>query len=654
MAVPREYIKYLKAEMEKERPTWFEKICNSLGRFPITIPVGKETEKKVSAQLAFTQTRVKVSSVYSAAILTAILGIGLSIPLFLFVESLFGMLSLGFGLGIAYYISIYPSLNVKYYRIHASSDLLLSILYMVISLRIIPSLENALLFAAINISGPVGRSLKKVAWDMEIGKFENPDQALEFYADTWRQENEEFAESIDIIRTSVLKSTSEREEMYQESIDVLLDRNMERMKRYTAQLTTPVALINYIGIMLPVLTIILFPIMTIFLAEAIKPMLLVVMYNVVLPVIVYWLMKQTLMTRPFSFAAIDISKHPDAHKIGYYKIKTKKGHMQLPLMPIAVIIGGLIMGLGGWIIFTTTEPVSIFKVIGGITITWGIAAAVILFSYFSYRKNIEIKDKIKTTEQEFTEALYQFGLILGSGYSVEASLQKLIGKIKNLKIADLFASALDRIKTLGLTLERAFFDKDLGVIKYYPSKLIYNILKILTESLQKGSATTAMAMMSISNYLKSIRKIEDYMRELLQESTSEMKFMLTVMVPVAAAITIALAALMTNIVYQLSLVFANLTGLSDQIPFSSPTLLNTLVDVNKIIPIEWFSIIVGIYMVEIVFILAGYLSSLQYGQDPLERFKLLSNGLISSMIFLTLISVLVYMAFSGLVNFIAI
>jgi len=172
MPISREYIKYLEAELKKEEVTWFEKICNSLGKFPITIPIGKDTEKKVADQLAFTQTNVKVSSIYSTAIAIALLSVVFSIPLFVLNESLFGILVLVGGIGMSYYTTIYPSLNVKYYRIRASSDLVLSILYMIISLRITPSLENALLFAAFNISGPVGRSLKKIAWDLEIGRLE--------------------------------------------------------------------------------------------------------------------------------------------------------------------------------------------------------------------------------------------------------------------------------------------------------------------------------------------------------------------------------------------------------------------------------------------------------------------------------------------------
>ncbi len=650
MPVSREYLRYVEAELQKEEKTWFEVVCNTFGKIPLSIPVSKETEKKVREQLEFTQTRVTVSSIYASAIMLALIIIAASVPLFILQQGMLGMMLAAFGLMFAYYMTIYPSLNLKSYRIRATSDLVLSILYLVISLRITPSLENALLFSAFNVRGPVGRSLKKIVWDLEIGKFDSADRAIEFYGDAWRQENEEFAEAIDIIRTASLKAEDDRNKMYEEAISILLERNQERMKRYTAELTMPVTLINYVGVMLPVMTIILFPIMTIFLSESIKPTLLVLMYNIVLPLVVYWLIQQTLSKRPFSFAPIDISKHPDAHRIGFYKIKLSGKYVEIPLVAVGPVAGALIMVLGFIMIFTSAEPVSLVKILGGLVVTWGLAVPIMIYSYFSYKNNIRIKNDIKTAENEFTEALYEFGLILSSGYSVETSLEKLLSKIKNLKIANLFSYALDRIKKFGMTLERAFFDREFGVVKYYPSQLIQNVLKILTESLHKGTETTAMSMMAISRYLKTVTHVEEYMKELMQESTSEMSFMLTIMVPVACAITIALAAIMTQIVFQLASVFANLTGLSESVPFSSPGMLNTLVDVKNIIPIEWFVLIVGIYTVEIVFILAEYLSKLQYGEDKIEKFKLIAGGLFKSMLFMTIITVFVYYAFSGLIN----
>lgn len=645
MPISREYIEYIKSEMERRKVSWYEHVCNFFGRVPVKISLDKKTGEKISGQLEFCDLKTTPQSVFLTSLAVAGITIILSVILMFFGFATLGILLLVSGAVFAYYIYIYPMNLSKFYRIRSSSDLLLTILYMVVSLRISPNLENALMFAAVNIKGPVGKGLKKTAWDLAVGMHDNADTALGHFTDEWREENEEFSEAVDIIRTSMLKAEDERLKMYEEAINFLMERNTDRMKNYTSQLMTPITIISYMGITLPLLTIIMFPIMTIFLSQAIKPYLLVIVYNIGLPLIVYFLMTEVLKKRPFSFGVIDVSSHPEAHRPGMWKL----GSSSIPLLPVCMLIAVSVVLLGAYVIFVTEEDVSLTKIGGGLIVVWGIALALIIYSFLSFYRNIDIKNEIRRSETEFTEALFQFGQILRSGYSVEISIKKLLVKIRNLTVSRLFSMALENINKLGFSLHRALFDKDMGVIKYYPSKLLKNILGIVVESMQKGSLITADAMVSISGYLKSIQRIEQYLREILTEITSEMEFMLSVLAPVSCGVVIGLAALMTSVIVNIAMFLGSVAGISG--PFSSPTTLTPLVDPKNIVPIEWFIVIVGGYMIEITVLLSMFISALQYGEDPLETYKLIVNGIGRGMVILTLLSVLIFLILGGLVQF---
>ncbi len=647
MTESKEYRQYLTAEVQKPKPTWYENLVNSFGKIPITFPVDKDAEKRITEQASFIGYEIKPSSIYITSIFIFILALVASVATLFYTGSMLALLvGIMGGAGLAYYIYSYLPNQLAFTRIRATSDLLLSVLYMVISLRITPNLENALVFASVNVGGIVGRDLKKIAWDMSLGKYKTGDDALEIFARKWKQENNEFSEAIDIIRTSSFKAESERLKMYEEAVNVILERNTDRMKTYSAELNNPVNIINYLGITLPVLTIILFPVMTIFLSQSIRAELLVLIYNVALPLIVYWMMMETLKKRPISFGVVDISTHPDAYKIGTYKIKNKI----IPLLPISIAVSISLIALGYFIIQSEESMISLSKIIGGLVVIWGIAAGIIIYSYFSYRKNIKIKEDIIITENEFTEALYELGLILSSGYSVETSIEKLLTKIRNLKISFLFTKTLNNVKEFGMTIQKAIFDQNEGVIKYYPSKLIKNILQIFVESLNRGSKTTAVAMMSVSGYLKSIKRVEEYLKEILQETTSEMQFMLAILVPVATAIIVAIAGLLTSVLVQTSMFLATLTGLSSNPIFSQQNTLGSLVDVTRIVPIQWFVLIVGGYMLEVILTLAIFLAALKHGDDPLEKHKLIANGLFRGMLIFTVISLITFVTFNGLVK----
>ena len=648
MPISAEYQKYLETELTKRKPTIFELVCNQLGaRIPIDIPISKDTEQKMWQQMEFVGYKTTPKDIYRGALAIAIIGILATVSLVLLkADSIFILLALGGGGMMAYYWTIYLNHAVTVTRIRATADLLMSVLYIVISLRITPNFENALLFAAMNTTGTVGRDLKKIVWDLSLRKYESADEALEWFADKWKQENEEFSEAIDVLRTSSFKAEEERAKLYEEAINIILEKNTDRMKNYTQKLSQPVAIINYLGITLPVLTIILFPILTIFLTEAVPPYLLVVMYNIVLPIIVWFMINDTLEKRPLSFGVRDITTHPESHPIGTIPI----GKKVYKAWPFCIAFAAGLISLGLALIFTDPEIISLQKILGGMSIIWGAVGAIVIYSYFSYRGNDKLRDQVVMTEAEFAEALFELGLILNTGYSVESSVEKLLKKIKNLSIFHLFDRALDNIRKFGYTFERAIFDDQVGVAKYYPSTMIKNILKIFSEALKKGSKTTATAMISVSTYMKNVNKVEAFLKEMIAETTSEMQFMMMLLVPVSMGIIIGLAALLSLVLFNVSEFFKDITGLTGSLPIGDNSLISVLGDIKRVVPIEWLTVIVGSYMIEVLLSLSVLISTLRNGEDSVEKHKTIAQGLFIGTVLFTIVGLITFVMFRGIVD----
>ncbi len=648
MPVSRDYQKYLEDELIKREPTFYEKISNKLGgKIPIKIPLSLDKEQEIWQKLQFVGYRTSPQNIYRSALMIFIIGIIIGTGLiFLNTDSIFIILAIGGSGAIAFYWTVFLNHVVTFTRIRATADLLVSVLYIVISLRLTPNFENALIFASMNTKGVVGRDLKKIAWDLSLRKYDNADQALEVFADKWKEQNQEFSEAMDILRTSVFKTESSRSKLYEEAINIILERNTDRMKNYTQKLSQPLAIINYMGITLPVLTIILFPILTIFLTEAVPPYLLVIVYNIVLPILVWFLINDTLSKRPMAFGSRDVSNHPDAHAAGEMMIKNRK----IKVWPFAILISIGFFSLGFFLIFSSTDVVSLQKILGGNSIIWGIVAPIVFYSYFSYKGNDKIRKGIVETENEFATSLFELGLILQSGYSVETSIEKLLNKIRNLKISELFGLALRNIRNFGYTFEKSIFDPEVGVIKFYPSSTIKNILKVFSESLKKGSRTTASAMISISNYMKNVSRVETFLREMMSETTSEMNFMMGLLVPVAMGIIIGLSALLSLVLFNVSTFFVDAVGLTESLPIGDGGLISVLGDIDKVVPIEWLTVIVGVYMIEVLLSLAFLISTLKYGEDPIERYKTIAKGLFMGTFIFTLIGIITFVAFQGIVD----
>jgi len=375
-------------------------------------------------------------------------------------------------------------------------------------------------------------------------------------------------------------------------------------------------------------------------------------YNVILPMMVYLLMDNVLRSMPLQFRVVDISLHPDAHPVGKYFIKFKRRKMKVPLLAVAISIGALIIGLGIFIVsLSAKEAITLAKLCGGITILWGIAGTLTFYSFFSYYKNIEIKDEIKEAESSFDEAIFLLGHILYTGKPVEASLEKLSRGMRGSKIESMFTGALINIKRFGFTLRKAFFDERVGVVKYYPSRTIRNILKIIVDSMEKGVMGTAKTMISVAQYLKSVDRVEEYSKEILEETTSDMKFTLSLMTPITCGIVVGMATIMVMILAKIVFLLSSVTGLSSTLPqLQSPSFIESIVDIKKIIPAEVFLIIVGTYMLEVVILLSTFLSSLEHGGDTLEKYKLITNGTMTGMLIFTFSILIIYFIFGGIIK----
>jgi hypothetical protein len=355
---------------------------------------------------------------------------------------------------------------------------------------------------------------------------------------------------------------------------------------------------------------------------------------------------------PLQFRVVDISLHPQAHPVGKYYLKFKGRKIEVPLMLLAIAIGALMIGFGVFIVsLSTEEAVTLLKLSGGLTILWGIASALVLYSFFSYYKNIEIKDEIKEIEGEFDDAIFQLGHILYTGKPVEASLEKISESMKGLKIEIMFRRALSNIRKFGFTLRKAFFDEKVGVAKYYPSKMIRNILKIIVDSMEKGVVGAAKTMVSIAQYLKSVDRVEEYSKEILEETTSNMRFTLSLMAPITCGIVVGMATIMVMILARIVFLLSSVTGLSTALPqLQSPSFIETIVDVKRIIPAEVFLVIVGVYMLEVIILLSIFLSTLEHGGDPLEKYRLIARETVTGMLIFTFSILVIFFLFGGIIK----
>jgi len=635
---PSAYGEFLK-EIKKEPVTKYEKACAFAEKI-MPLKLSESTQNKWNDHLktAYINATPKGAiglSFIVAILLTAVFVTGMMLS----AGNAFALFYLFFALIVIWYVHTYPSMQSKVMTVRMSADTVLAVLYMVIYMRSSPNLEGALKFSSENLKGPLAWDLKKLLWDIEVGSYRSADEAVAMYVDKWKDKNREFSESLHLLRSTAVEP-GRRDEIFNETVKVILNGTRERARHYAAGMQMPMMLVDAMGVLLPVMGLVLFPIVLIFMADSVKPYFIVFGYNVALPAALYFFMNHILQTKPTTFSQPDISKVKGIPHIGKFRL----GNMDLPVWPFAIVMGLPLLIFG---IFGMASKDVIMSVNYSIGIVVGLAVIIVVFGYLDSFQKIKVRNDIERIEDEFSVALFQLGNQIAGGVPVELAIDRAADNMKDMKIAELFRITSMNMKKFNYTFEQALFDKDIGAIWYYPSNLIQSIMRAVVESSRKSLASSANSMMIISSYLKDVHNVKEEIGELLGETTSSMKFLSMFLAPMVSGVTVTMAVIIMQILTNLGSTIGSLfTGNSAN---AAQGLLLTpwaMGGTPPISPAE-FQLVVGIYMLQVAVLLTIFLNKIQYGDDAVGERYLLTMTVFVAVVVYVVCWFAVYSMFGG-------
>jgi hypothetical protein len=209
---------------------------------------------------------------------------------------------------------------------------------------------------------------------------------------------------------------------------------------------------------------------------------------------------------------------------------------------------------------------------------------------------------------------------------------------------------------MGMPIDQAIFNNQRGAIIYYPSAIIATSMRILIESVKKGLNIAARAMMSISDYVKNIQKINDRLRDLLAEVISDMRSNMVFLAPLLSGIIVGLSSMIAIILNKLKDLSDLTSGGASIAGIGSIGNIVNLFDITSVVPPYFVQVSIGLYLIEIIFILTGTLVTVDSGKDDLQEKNELAKNLkrgimlyiITSFIGTLLLTGLAAIALSGL------
>ncbi len=666
----------------------YEKWAHTLGK-TIKINSSVKDRKKIEKHLKTAHLDVEPWQASTLSIMSFIsffiLGLLISVAIslvkggFAYFPVLFFILIVIFSIFLFYYVNGYPERLAKKWRLKASSQMVPAILYIVVYMRHTPNLERAIAFAADHLEYPLALDFKKIFYDVEIGKFSTIKESLDYYLESWRDYSTEFIESFHLIESSLFEpDNSRRISVLEKALQVVLDGVYDNMLKFTHEVRSPLTNIYMLGVVLPTLGLALLPLASALIGEFLSYVHVFVIFNLIIPFFVFYLTDKVLLMRPGGYGESDFLERNPLYK----KYKNKGAYVNSFILALPFLIVGLIpllltitpisnslgvsltvtfndIGLGAFgdeqifgFIETGTGLKGPFG-IGSLLMSLFFPIGLVIFFSSAYRARtkdlIQERKKTKKLESEFNNSLFQLGNRIGNGLPPEIAFGKIAESTKNLVTGDFFRKVHYNIQSMGMSVEKAIFDRKRGAINFYPSNLIATSMRILIESSKKGLKIAAVSLMSISQYIKNINKITIRLKDMLAEISSDMKSNMTFLAPLLSGIVVGLAFMITAILSKLKLAtlgdesMASLGGLSG--------VLN-IFDVTAMIPPYFLQISVGIYLIQIIFILTSTLVTVDSGEDKLEKTNKIGINLKKgiSLYFITaLISILALFFLSTLV-----
>ncbi|HLD12330.1 MAG TPA: hypothetical protein VJB87_01920 [Candidatus Nanoarchaeia archaeon] len=628
----REYNIFRKESLSKE-VTIYEQLCKQFANV-ITIKLSEDERNKLQESIRVTHLDITPEAATSfgatMGIILVMIGIAyITTAYFVFNQLQWFLPTLFLLIGV---FSIKPLGGIPHYlanrwRLKASNQMVLCILYIVMYMRHTSNLEHAVKFAGEHIGSPLNLDLRKIFWDIETEKYATINESLDNYLEQWKAYNSEFVESFHLIQGSLFEPTeSRRQELLEKGLDIMIEGTYDKMLHFAHNLKNPITMLHMLGIILPILGLVIFPLIGSFLSGAVRWYHLAVLYDVFLPLFVIILGKSILDKRPTGYGSYDPVQQ--GRLANYYQ--PHDSNLKVIAWIIALLF--IIIGYTPFII-NSIDPKIDFIFLGGsfldfknnngpygigalllsLLVPFGIALAISMYYKKVTKEALATRQEIEKLEQEFSGALFLLGNKIADGIPVEIAFDKVADNMETTATGKFFQQVSSNIRKLGMNVQEAIFGEEKGAIQAYPSPLIESSMKVLVEGSKKGSSIAAKSMITISIYVEKIRKVNERLNDLLSDVISSMRSQISFLTPVIAGIVVGVSSMVVTLINRLGEQF---NTLEDAGGFSGVGAIANIINIKDVIPGFQFQIVVGIYVLEITIILIYLANTIERGIDP--------------------------------------
>lgn len=586
-----------------------------------------------------------------------------------------------FGLFLFAYFSVqrYPLKKVEDEKIKALTFVPEILGYMIMSMKLVPNLEKAIEFASEHGHGKIADDLKKLLWEVKVGIKNSVAEGLDDLAYRWGDISIELKKGLMKIRASVIESSeSKRYQLLDQTMSETLVSVKDKLEDYARTLNQPATIMFYIGILLPLLLIIVLPVGSAFSGSALaQPIYLIIIYNIIIPLACFLYARHVIKRRPPTYQPPNISSDfPGLPKKNHLRVKNAQ--INVFIIIIILLVSSVVVGLTLQKSYGITKEKILERERGTTTPNWdctkeerrqqladptfmcadeknfwndpknsitpyylifsvliAVAASISLWAYTAsvYKRKVQVATE--TQEKEFKDSLYIIASRLGENKPIEDAFEHTRRFLPKSTVAkDIFGKTVDNIKVLGLTLRSAVFDRNYGALKNNPSTIINSAMELVVDSVQMGVNVASKTLISYSMQLRNTDEINRLLSVLIADITTTLNSMAKFIGPIILGITTTLHKVVistlasvasSGAIQDMTRTLENINSAELGMNLGNLSSFGTAIDlevIGKLASATSFTIIVAIYLIEIVLIMTYFTTMIEQENMTLVKYRI--------------------------------
>ena len=488
------------------------------------------------------------------------------------------------------------------------------------------SMDYAVVQTAKSLRGPLKKQFDDITNKLSRKIKTNLGDAIEEYVEIWNKINPIFVKSIRLLQTATMAPEEDRIKIIEETMESLMLDYSIAGKRAAEDLTTKSRSLIAFGVLLPVTSLMLLPLLSIFLPELIKPPLLVFLYNVLFPVGIL-LMVLAFSVKRIQVDTIVLAESPEYRKMPVWIYFACIAIIIIFAVPAVMHLNSINMNTPE----SAKQEYELFPLFSVWLGSMGIMLAIYLFSSYYVRRYSKLWNEVRETEQDLPHLLQVFATFLSLNVSVENIFGIVVDDYKKHgfskhPVVKIFSTLSRKLITSKDSLEN-LVDKVLKTM--CPSKQVAHTLSQIISFTNISQESSAKVTKMIRQESISIQKLEDYMQTLLAETVSLINITIIMLTPLLCAI-----AVIMSIVIVKSLIFISDQLADIQNAFGSNQIAGlSLVNITAIIPPTVIEAIISIYFIEVFLVLSLFTSNIKVGSDTFNLMKTIKSNILGYLIY---------------------